>query len=428
MMRAADYLIDIGPGAGIHGGNIVAEGTPEQVCENANSITARYLNGELSVPRPSTRRVAAKGREILLAGATLHNLKNVEVRIPLGVFVCVTGVSGSGKSSLINETLAPAIARKLGLVAPKRLSENRPQRGGQSPFPHKASEKATVPAGFRIATKPGPFTSLRGANQIDKLVTVDQSPIGRTPRSNPATFTGLFDEIRKVFASTREAKQLGYKSKRFSFNVKGGRCEECAGQGTKRIEMKFLPDLIITCPLCNGARFNEQTLRIKFKERSIADVLAMPIDEAATFFENFSSMVRPLDCLRQVGLGYLTLGQSSTTLSGGEAQRIKLANELARSDTGNTLYILDEPTTGLHFDDIKNLLGVLNRLVDLGNTVLVIEHNLDVMKSADWLIDLGPEGGEGGGYVLAAGTPEALAAMDENVTGRFLRKVFATLR
>lgn len=387
MMRAADLLIDIGPGAGIHGGQIVAQGTPEAICQNPISITGRYLAGELSVQPSNERRQPTKNRELQLGGATLHNLKGIDVRIPLGLFVCVTGVSGSGKSSLINETLAPAIARKLGLVAPK----------------------------------PGPFSSLRGVSQIDKLVTIDQSAIGRSPRSNPATYTGLFDEIRNVFAGTREAKQYGYKSKRFSFNVKGGRCEECQGQGVKRIEMNFLPDLIVTCPVCGGARFNEQTLRVKFKGQSIADVLAMPIDEAATFFENFSQMVRPLACLREVGLGYLTLGQASTTLSGGEAQRIKLATELSRTTTGNTLYILDEPTTGLHFDDVRNLLAVLNRLVDLGNTVLVIEHHLDVIRSADWLIDLGPEGGTAGGHLLATGPPEVVARCPSSATGRVLK-------
>jgi excinuclease ABC subunit A len=391
MMRAADHLIDLGPGAGVHGGQIVAEGTPAEICGNPDSITGRYLTGKLSIKPSAARRQPAKNRELLLCGATLHNLKHIDVRIPLGLFVCVTGVSGSGKSSLINETLSPAIARKLGLVAPK----------------------------------PGPYSNLRGVSQIDKLVTIDQSSIGRSPRSNPATYTGLFDEIRKVFAGTREARQLGYKSNRFSFNAKGGRCEECQGQGVKRIEMNFLPDLTITCPVCGGARFNEQTLRVKYKDQSIAEVLKMSIDEAAMFFENFSQMTRSLACLRQVGLGYLTLGQASTTLSGGEAQRIKLATELARSTTGNTLYILDEPTTGLHFDDIRNLLGVLNSLVDLGNTVLVIEHNLDVIRSADWLIDLGPEGGNGGGQLLATGPPEEVAACLSSATGQVLAQAIA---
>ncbi len=301
----------------------------------------------------------------------------------------MTGVSGSGKSSLLSETLARALVRRLG----------------------------------GLASKPGPHTSLRGASQIDKIVEIDQSPIGRTPRSNPATYAGAFDEIRKVYAGTREAKQRGYRTGRFSFNVKGGRCEECQGQGQQKIEMNFLPDLYVPCPVCEGKRFNRQTLEIRYKDRSIADVLDMRIDEAAGFFENFPVLARLLGCLQEVGLGYMTLGQSSNTLSGGEAQRIKLAAELSRVDTGKTLYLLDEPTTGLHFDDIKKLLAVLGRLVDLGNTVIVIEHNLDVIKTADWIIDLGPEGGQRGGEIVATGTPEEIAALPENHTGRFLREV-----
>jgi excinuclease ABC subunit A len=389
IMRQADWLIDVGPGAGSHGGRIVAQGTPEEVGANPNSLTGRYLTGAEKIPVPTERRRAAKTRSITLEGATTNNLKNVTVQFPLSVFVCVTGVSGSGKSSLLNETLARAMVRRLGGLAPK----------------------------------PGPHTSLRGASQIDKIVEIDQSPIGRTPRSNPATYTGVFDEIRKVFAATREAKQNGYKTSRFSFNVKGGRCEECQGQGQQKIEMNFLPDLYVPCPVCEGKRFNRQTLEIRYKDRSIADVLDMRIDEAAGFFENFPIPARLLNCLQEVGLGYMTLGQSSNTLSGGEAQRIKLASELSRVDTGKTLYILDEPTTGLHFDDIKKLLAVLGRLVDLGNTVIVIEHNLDVMKTADWLIDLGPEGGHLGGQIVATGTPEEIAALPENHTGRFLREV-----
>jgi excinuclease ABC subunit A len=324
---------------------------------------------------------------LTIEGVTTNNLKNVSVQFPLSTFVCVTGVSGSGKSSLLNETLARALVRRLGGIAPK----------------------------------PGPHTSLRGVTQIDKVVQVDQSPIGRTPRSNPATYTGLFDEIRKVFANTRDARQRGYKAGRFSFNVKGGRCEECQGQGQQRIEMNFLPDLYVDCPVCEGKRFNRQTLEIRYRDQSIADVLDMRVDDAVDFFENFSTIARLLRGLQEVGLGYVTLGQPSTTLSGGEAQRIKLAAELSRVDTGKTVYILDEPTTGLHFDDIRRLLVVLSRLVDLGNTVLVIEHNLDVMKCADWLIDLGPEGGDAGGYVVAAGVPEEIAAIDANHTGRFLK-------
>ncbi|HKD36713.1 MAG TPA: ABC-ATPase UvrA, partial [Pirellulales bacterium] len=306
---------------------------------------------------------------------------------PLGVFVCVTGVSGSGKSSLLNETLSRAITRRLTGMGPK----------------------------------PGPHGSLRGVNQIDKLVEIDQSPIGRTPRSNPATYTGVFDEIRRVFVETREARQRGYRSGRFSFNTKGGRCEHCQGQGVQKLEMSFLPDLYVTCPVCHGKRFNRQTLEIRYRDRSIADVLEMRIEEAANFFENFPVIHRLLLSLVEVGLGYLQLGQPSTTLSGGEAQRIKLASELGRVDTGKTLYLLDEPTTGLHFDDIKQLLLVLERLVDRGNTVIVIEHNLDVIKTADWIIDLGPDGGDRGGEIVAAGAPEQIAEVPENHTGRYLR-------
>ena len=336
---------------------------------------------------PAQRRRAAMSRAITIEGATTNNLKNVTARFPLSTLICVTGVSGSGKSSLLNETLARALVRRLGGIAPK----------------------------------PGPHASLRGASQIDKVVEVDQSPIGRTPRSNPATYTGLFDEIRKVFAGTRDARALGFKSGRFSFNVKGGRCEECQGQGQRRIEMNFLPDLYVPCPVCEGKRFNRQTLAVRYRGLSIADVLDLRVDEAIEFFENHATIARLLGSLREVGLGYVTLGQSSTTLSGGEAQRIKLAVELGRVDTGKTFYILDEPTTGLHFDDIKKLLTVLGRLADLGNTVVVIEHNLDVMKTADWIIDLGPDGGEGGGHIVATGTPEQIAALDDNCTGKFLR-------
>jgi len=392
MMRSADTLIDIGPAAGRGGGRIVAQGTPADVMADPHSITGRYLSGQLAIPVPAARRRGTKTHSLVLEGATTNNLKDVEVRIPLGVFVAVTGVSGSGKSSLINETLARALARRLGQVAPK----------------------------------PGAHRSLRGASNVDKLVEIDQSPIGRTPRSNPATYTGVFDEIRKVFADTREARQRGYRSGRFSFNTKGGRCEECQGQGVQRIEMNFLPDLTVPCPVCGGARFNRQTLEVHYRGRSIAAVLAMTVAEASEFFENFPHIVRLLSSLQLVGLDYLTLGQSSTTLSGGEAQRIKLATELARVDTGKTLYILDEPTTGLHFDDIRQLLAVLSRLVDRGNTVLVIEHNLDVIKTADWIIDLGPEGGEAGGRITACGTPEEIAVMPDNATGRFLRPLLAS--
>ncbi len=389
IMRQADWLIDLGPGAGEHGGRIVAQGTPDQVARQPESLTGRYLAGIERIPVPAVRRRVAKSRRITLEGVTTHNLKNITVSFPLSVLTCVTGVSGSGKSSLLDETLAPALIRRLGGIAPK----------------------------------PGPFKALRGASRIDKVVQIDQSPLGRSPRSNPATYTGAFDEIRKIFANTRDARQWGFRAGRFSFNVKGGRCEACQGQGVQRIEMNFLPDLFVTCPECEGRRFNRQTLEVRYRDRTIADVLAMRVDEALEFFENFPPLVRLLGTLREVGLGYLTLGQPSTTLSGGEAQRVKLATELARVETGNTLYILDEPTTGLHLDDVRKLLEVLGRLVDRGNTVIVIEHHLDVLKSADWIIDLGPEGGDRGGYLLAAGTPEEIASLPDNQTGRFLRTV-----
>ena len=387
MMMQADQIIDFGPGAGKHGGRIVSQGTPQEICDDENSVTGQYLSGRMTIEVPAERRRIAKTRSITIEGASTNNLQDVDVMFPLGVLICVTGVSGSGKSSLLDETLARAIARRLNGSGPK----------------------------------PGPHRSLRGVSQIDKLIEIDQSPIGRTPRSNAATYSGLFDEIRKVFAGTREAKQRGYRVGRFSFNVKGGRCEKCQGQGLQKIEMNFLPDVYVTCEVCEGARFNRQTLAVRYRDRSIAQVLDMPIEEAADFFENFTNISRMLRSLSDVGLGYLTLGQPSTTLSGGEAQRIKLATELGRAQTGQTLYLLDEPTTGLHFDDVKNLLGVLTRLVDLGNTVIVIEHHLDVIKTADWLIDLGPEGGEQGGKVVATGTPEEVAAIEGNHTGRFLR-------
>lgn len=389
IMHQADWLIDMGPGAGRHGGQVVAQGPPKQLAQDESSPTGRYLGGYEKIEVPAKRRRVAKSRSLTIQGVTTNNLKDVTVHFPLGVFVCVTGVSGSGKSSLLDETFARALVRRLGGVAPK----------------------------------PGPHAGLRGASQIDQVVQIDQSPIGRTPRSNPATYTGAFDEIRKVFAGTRAAKQRGYRVGRFSFNVKGGRCDECQGQGQIKIEMNFLPDLYVPCPECQGKRFNHQTLQVKYRDKSIADVLDMRVDDAVEFFENFPPLVRLLTGLHEVGLGYLTLGQPSTTLSGGEAQRVKLAAELSRQTAGRTVYILDEPTTGLHFDDIQKLLLVLGRLVDLGNTVIVIEHNLDVIKSADWLIDLGPEGGEGGGYVVATGTPEEVAALDDNHTGYHLREM-----
>ncbi|MFH1922136.1 MAG: excinuclease ABC subunit UvrA [Planctomycetota bacterium] len=387
IIREADWLIDLGPGAGRHGGRIVAQGPLEEIGRNGRSITGRYLTGDLKIPLPPRRRRTAKSRSLTLEGVTTNNLKGVTVQFPLSSLVCVTGVSGSGKSSLLNETLAPALIRRLG----------------------------------GLARKPGPHTSLRGASRVGKMVVIDQSPIGRSPRSNPATYTGVFDEIRKVFAGTRAARQRGYKAGRFSFNVDGGRCPECQGQGQRKIEMNFLPDLYVTCPECAGKRFNRQTLEIRYRDQSIADVLDMRVDDAVAFFENFPTIARLLGSLQEVGLGYITLGQSSTTLSGGEAQRVKLATELGRVETGNTVYILDEPTTGLHFDDIRKLLDVLSRLVDLGNTVIIIEHNLDVIKTADWIIDLGPEGGQAGGHVVATGTPEEIAQVEGNHTGRYLR-------
>ncbi len=389
MMRQADQLIDMGPGAGHEGGCVVAQGSPQEISDNDRSVTGHYLSGHAAIHVPEKRRRTAKSRSIVIEGVRTNNLQQIDVRFPLGALVCVTGVSGSGKSSLINETLAPALLRRLGGTAPR----------------------------------PGQHASLRGASQIDKVVPIDQTPIGRTPRSNPATYTGVFDEIRKIFAGTREAKQRGFGVGRFSFNVKGGRCEACQGQGVQKIEMSFLPDLYVACDECRGARFNRQTLRVRYRGRSIADVLDMSVADAVQFFENFVTTSRLLQTLQDVGLGYLPLGQPSTTLSGGEAQRIKLATELARVDTGCTLYLLDEPTTGLHFIDIQRLLGVLNRLVDKGNTVIVIEHNLDVVKSCDWIIDLGPEGGDAGGRIVASGTPEEVAAVPASFTGRALQNV-----
>jgi len=389
MMRQADWLIDMGPGAGSRGGRVVAEGTPADVMRKSASLTGRYLNGTERIEVPCERRKGAKSRSLVIEGVTTNNLQNVTATFPLGLLIGVTGVSGSGKSSLINETLAPALIRRLG----------------------------------GAAAKPGPHATLRGVSQIDKVISIDQSPLGRSPRSNAATYTGAFDEIRKVFAATKEAKQLGFRASRFSFNVAGGRCEECQGQGLKRLEMNFLPDLFVSCPACEGRRFNRHTLAVRYKGLSIADALDLSIEEAVSFFANFPAIHRALTSLNDVGLGYLPLGQSATTLSGGESQRVKLATELARVDTGQTLYLLDEPTTGLHVSDIRLLLGVLQRLVDRGNTVLVIEHHLDVLKCCDWLLDLGPGGGEHGGQIVAAGTPEELSAMESSETGRYLRGV-----
>jgi excinuclease ABC subunit A len=386
-MRAADFLIDCGPGAGRDGGRIVATGTPQQVAQHSDSLTGRYLSrvthGDLRTPRKPL-----KTKRLVLEGATLHNLKDATLELPLGLLTCVTGVSGSGKSSLVIETLARQLARQLhGAIA-----------------------------------KPGPFRSLRGTAAIDRAVLVDQSPIGRTPRSNAATYTGIFDDIRKIFAGTKLARQRGWKIGRFSFNVKGGRCEQCQGQGVKKIEMNFLPDLFIECPTCRGKRFDRETLRVKYREKSIADVLDLSITEAIEFFENFASVKRLLRALHDVGLGYLPLGQPSTTLSGGEAQRIKLATELGRPAVGHTLYILDEPTTGLHPHNIEQLLSVLHQLVDAGNTVVVIEHQTAVMRSADWIIDLGPEGGAAGGEVVFAGPPAEIVDCAASHTGQWLKE------
>ncbi len=385
-MFESDQLIDIGPGPGSHGGNVVAQGTVQEVMACQESITGNYLSGRFQIEAPDNRRKADMDYAIELKGATENNLKGVDVKFPLGTLTCVTGVSGSGKSTLITQTLLRALKRKL----------------------------------YNSREKPGQFTSLTGTHRIDKVIEIDQSPIGRTPRSNPATYVGVFDLIRSLFAQAREAKIRGYKSGRFSFNVKGGRCEACQGQGTKKIEMHFLPDIFIQCEECKGTRYNRETLEIKFRGKNIAEVLDMRIEEALMFFDNFPRVKQLLQALHDVGLGYMSIGQSSTTLSGGEAQRVKLAAELGKTATGKTLYVLDEPTTGLHFADIHNLLNVLTRLVDMGNTVIVIEHNLDVIKSADYIIDLGPEGGDGGGTIVATGTPEQIARNPNSHTGRFL--------
>ncbi|MBU1287415.1 MAG: excinuclease ABC subunit UvrA, partial [Alphaproteobacteria bacterium] len=386
----ADHVIDMGPAAGIHGGEIIAEGTPEEVLANPKSMTADYLNGTREIPIPKRRPVEKAKRKITLKGATGNNLKNVTATIPLGSFTCITGVSGGGKSTLIIETLYKALARKLN--------------GASSP--------------------PQPYDSLEGLENLDKVIDIDQSPIGRTPRSNPATYTGAFGPIRDWFTGLPESKARGYKAGRFSFNVKGGRCEACQGDGVIKIEMHFLPDVYVTCETCKGKRYNRETLEVLFKGKSIADVLDMTVEEAAKFFSAVPAIATKMETLVQVGLGYVQVGQQATTLSGGEAQRVKLAKELAKRATGRTLYILDEPTTGLHFDDVRKLLEVLHELVDAGNTVVVIEHNLDVVKTADWVLDIGPEGGDGGGQLIAAGTPEDIAATKESWTGRFLAETF----
>jgi excinuclease ABC subunit A len=388
-IRASDYVIDIGPLAGEHGGKVVAAGTPDQVASNSDSLTGQYLSGAKSIPLPAKRRPGNR-KSLTVKNAREHNLQGIDVRIPLGMLVSVTGVSGSGKSSLVNDILAKKLAQTY-------------HRAGDNPGQHDAVE---------------------GLSNLDKVISVDQSPIGRTPRSNPATYTGVFTDIRELFAQTPEAKIRGYKAGRFSFNVKGGRCELCRGDGIIKIEMHFLPDVYVTCEECKGKRYNREALEIHYKGKNISDVLGMTVEEAVTFFENIPAIRRKFATLNEVGLGYIHIGQSATTFSGGEAQRIKLASELARRSTGRTLYILDEPTTGLHFEDVNRLLGVLNALVETGNTVLIIEHNLDVIKSSDWLIDLGPEGGTGGGGIVAEGTPEQVARAEGSHTGRYLKRIF----
>ncbi|MDR0482132.1 MAG: excinuclease ABC subunit UvrA, partial [Cellulomonadaceae bacterium] len=388
-VRTADWIVDIGPGAGEHGGHIVHSGSLEGLLANPDSLTGAYLSGRREIATPEIRRPVDDSRMVRVVGARENNLLDLTVDFPLGVFTAVTGVSGSGKSTLVNSILYTVMANELN-------------------------------GARRVA---GRHTRVTGLDALDKVVHVDQGPIGRTPRSNPATYTGLWDNVRKLFAETQEAKVRGYGPGRFSFNVKGGRCDACSGDGTIKIEMNFLPDVYVPCEVCHGARYNRETLEVRFKGKTVAEVLDMPIEEAATFFEAVPAIARHLTTLVDVGLGYVRLGQPAPTLSGGEAQRVKLASELKRRSTGRTVYVLDEPTTGLHFEDIRKLLGVLQSLVDKGNTVIVIEHNLDVIKSADWVIDLGPEGGSGGGLVVAEGTPEAVAAVPESYTGQFLADV-----
>ena len=386
-MYAADYIVDIGPGAGVHGGNVIATGTAEEIKKNPNSITGKYLSGELKIPVPKKRR-KGNGKFLEIVKASENNLKNVNVKIPLGVMTLVTGVSGSGKSSLINEVLYKKLAAELN--------------------------------GANL--KAGKCEKIKGIENLDKVINIDQSPIGRTPRSNPATYTGVFDLIRDIFAETSEAKMRGYQKGRFSFNVPGGRCEACEGDGIIKIEMHFLSDVYVPCDVCKGKRYNRETLEVKYKGKNISEVLDMTVEEALEFFKNVPKIKTKLQTLNDVGLGYIKLGQSSTTLSGGEAQRVKLATELCRKSTGKTLYILDEPTTGLHMADVHRLIEILERLVEGGNSIVIIEHNLDVIKTADYIIDLGPEGGIGGGTVIATGTPEQIVKNEASYTGKFLKK------
>jgi excinuclease ABC subunit A len=389
-MRASDWIVDLGPGAGEHGGYVVCSAQTDEFLTCADSLTASYLRGEKQIAVPRQRR-PGNGEYLIVRGATENNLKELDVRFPLGKLICVTGVSGSGKSSLVIEVLYKALAQRM----------------------------------YRAKDRPGAYASIEGMEHLDKVIDIDQSPIGRTPRSNPATYTNVFTEVRDLFASLPDAKMRGYKPGRFSFNVKGGRCEACHGDGIIRIEMQFLPDVYVPCEVCHGRRYNREALEIKYKGKSIADVLEMTVSEGLLFFQNIPSIRNKLTTLAEVGLGYIRLGQPATTLSGGEAQRVKLSRELSRRATGRTLYILDEPTTGLHFDDIQKLLHVLFQLVDQGNTIVVIEHNLDVIKCADWVIDLGPEGGDAGGYVIAEGTPEHVATTAKSYTGQFLSPVLA---
>lgn len=385
MMLASDYVVDMGPFAGLKGGEVVYAGTPDEMLKK-NTLTSNYLNGKIEIKIPEVRRKGS-GKWLTIEGASGNNLKNVTAKFPLGTFICVTGVSGSGKSTLINETLQPILSQKF----------------------------------YRSLKDPKPYKAIKGIDNVDKIVSVDQSPIGRTPRSNPATYTGVFTDVRNLFAGMPEAKIRGYKPGRFSFNVKGGRCETCKGNGSKTLEMNFLPDVMVPCEECHGKRYNRETLEVRFKGKSISDVLEMPINVAVEFFENVPNILHKIKVLQEVGLGYIKLGQSSTTLSGGESQRVKLATELARTDTGNTIYVLDEPTTGLHFEDIRVLLGVLNKLVEKGNTIIVIEHNLDIVKSADYIIDLGPEGGAKGGNIIVTGTPEEILSNKESYTVKYLK-------